>query len=205
LPKVVNEAIDTIQTEVVNEAFLTATDGIDLILQSLTDRFRSVETVINDVLNAMGMTPISINHLVDAASIGLDNLNLDIVPRIPLVPTDALAIPLDCCSIEQAMNPWINDRMQELRDVAFVLLMISIVLAGLPTLKLMAVFGHPWIPHKVNEFFTHPDWNTEADEVGDKDHTELKEDSPGHSPVKAPGESPSKLTPTKMETIPFVV
>jgi hypothetical protein len=189
LPILVNRGINELQDQVVNEALLTALDGIDFILQALANRFRSVETIINDVLSLMSVPGINIDDYIDAASIGLNNLNLDVIPRIPLVPTDLLRIPLDCCSIETAMSPWIDDRMQELRDVAFVLLWISVTLAGLPTAKLIAVFVHPFIPHSVNEFFTHPDWNTEADEPGNgEDHHELK-DSPADSPVKSPNDN----------------
>lgn len=114
--------------------------------------------------------------------------------------------------VSHCCNCRIDDRIREFQEVARVLLIISLIILALPSLKLMAVFIKPFIPKKIKRFFTHPEWGKD-DEEDDEDEekqtkkkkknkdkyklTELHEaNSSGEStPVQG---SPTKGSPSKL-------
>jgi len=87
------------------------------------------------------------------------------LPSIPYLPTDIMLIPVDLLGIEKPISPWVDQQMNQLHSIANSILQVGIWLVVITGLACMWGFGKAFVPHKVNEFFTHPDFYENQDKL----------------------------------------
>jgi hypothetical protein len=80
------------------------------------------------------------------------------IPPIPPIPTEELLIPLDLVSLQKPISPWVDDRIEEMRDIANEILLVGIWLVIIPGIFLVWAMAKACIPHGVNDFFLRPDF-----------------------------------------------
>jgi len=114
-----------------------------------------VETPINQFLAGLDNT-LSIEFPTFNSEDNPINIPAVFIPPIPNIPIQDLTIPTDLLGINKPISPWVNDRIQEMHDIANAILQFGIWLVVIPGIALCFGFGKAFVPRKVNEFFKHP-------------------------------------------------
>jgi len=98
------------------------------------------------------------------------------IPPIPNIPVQDLMIPTNLLAINKPVSPWINDRIQEMHDIANSILQFGIWCVIIPGIALCWGFGKAFVPRKVNQFFEHPGFY-EQDNVDKPIEHEMQEET----------------------------
>mmetsp|Transcript_3021 Transcript_3021/g.4094 ORF Transcript_3021/g.4094 Transcript_3021/m.4094 type:complete len:523 (+) Transcript_3021:92-1660(+) len=156
VPADINDFLVDQQDAIYTAASRSLDQSFDSILGFMNSIVGDVEDGINWVLDEMGADDINIPSF-RRAQLGL-TIPEQLIPYIPELDLSYLELPEDLIEVQATIGPWVHDQLNEVRKVAWYILVVGIVLVVVPGSVMFAHFIKPFIPRSVKDWFQRPDW-----------------------------------------------